>query len=136
MPVKRGEAAAARARALVGSRFRPQGRRREHGLDCLGLVAAAAELPIELMPTGYAMRSEVSEDMLSLTLDGRVEKISIADAGEGDVLLVQAGPGQHHFLILLKDGFVHADARLGRVVETPGAVAWPVVAAWRIMETD
>ncbi|HEX8534218.1 MAG TPA: peptidoglycan endopeptidase [Allosphingosinicella sp.] len=136
MPVKRGEAAAARARELVGSRFRPQGRRREHGLDCLGLVAAAAELPIELMPTGYAMRSEVSEDMLSLTLDGRVEKISIADAGEGDVLLVQAGPGQHHFLILLKDGFVHADARLGRVVETPGAVAWPVVAAWRIMETD
>jgi cell wall-associated NlpC family hydrolase len=134
MPMTRGEAVAARARALVGTRFRPQGRRREHGLDCLGLVAAAANLPIELVPSGYAMRSEVADNMLSLTLDARVERIVIADAGEGDVLLVQAAPGQHHFLVLLKNGFVHADARLGRVVETPGAVGWPVLAAWRILE--
>lgn len=136
MPVSCGEAVAARARALVGTRFRPQGRRREHGLDCLGLVATAGNLPAELVPTGYAMRSEVRKDMLSLTLDDRVERIAVADSGEGDVLLVQSGPGQHHFLILLNDGFVHADARLGRVVETPGAVGWPALAAWRILETD
>jgi cell wall-associated NlpC family hydrolase len=130
------EDVAARARALVGTRFRPQGRRREHGLDCLGLVAVAAELPVELVPSGYRLRSQVPEDMLSLTLDGRVQRIAVSDARAGDVLLVQAGGGQHHFLILLENGFVHADARLGRVVETPGAVAWPVLAAWRIVELD
>jgi cell wall-associated NlpC family hydrolase len=126
----------ARARALVGTRFRPQGRRREHGLDCLGLVAAAGNLPAELIPSGYRLRSEVAEDMFSLTLDDRVERIAVTEAGAGDVLLAQAGPGQHHFLILLEHGFVHADARLGLVVETPGAVGWPVLAAWRIVELD
>ena len=136
MPVTGGEAVAQRARALVGTRFRPQGRRREHGLDCLGLVAAAGNLPAELVPSGYGMRSEAAQDMLSLTLGGRARRIPVSEASEGDALLVQAGPGQHHFLVLLRDGFVHADARLGRVVETPGAVAWPVLAAWRIAETD
>lgn len=136
MPVTLSGSVAARARALVGTRFRPQGRCSEHGLDCLGLVAAAGGIPAELVPSGYAMRSEVAEDMLSLTLDRRVRRIAGADSREGDVLLVQAGPGQHHFLVLLKDGFVHSDARLGRVVETPGLVMWPVLAAWRILETD
>ncbi len=131
-----GQAVAARARALVGTRFRPQGRRREHGLDCLGLVANAAKLPVELVPSGYTLRSEVAGHLLSLDFGGRVERIPTAKAREGDVLLVQAGAGQHHFLILLTHGFVHADARLGRVVETPGAVAWPVLAAWRILELD
>ena len=136
MPVRGSAAVAARARALVGTRFRPQGRRREHGLDCLGFIALAAELPAELLPSGYRLRSEVGPDMLSLTLDDRVAPIPAAEAGEGDVLLVQTGAGQHHFLILLDNGFVHADAMLGRVVETPGAVAWPVVAAWRKVELD
>lgn len=93
MPVKPADAVVARARALVGTRFRPQGRRREHGLDCIGLVAAAAELPVELVPSGYRLRSEVSEDMLSLTLDGRAERIAVRDARAGDVLLVQTARG-------------------------------------------
>lgn len=129
------EAVAARARALVGTRFRPQGRRREHGLDCLGLVALASKLPIDLVPTGYSLRSEATEDLLALTFEDRVKRIPPSEAQAGDVLLVRAGAGQSHFLVLLENGFVHADARLGRVVETPGAVVWPVLAAWRIVET-
>lgn len=127
---------AARARALVGTRFRAQGRRPEHGLDCIGLVAVAVDLPAELMPAGYSMRSVVPEKALGLTFGGRVERIGPAEAGEGDVLLVRAGLGQHHFLVLLDDGFVHADARLGRVAETPGAVPWPILAAWRTLELN
>jgi cell wall-associated NlpC family hydrolase len=127
---------AARARALVGTRFRPQGRRREHGLDCVGLVALAGKLPVELVPTGYSLRSKAAGDLLALTFDGRAKRISPAEAGAGDVLLVRAGAGQDHFLVLLENGFVHADARMGRVVETPGAVPWPVLASWRIMELD
>jgi murein DD-endopeptidase / murein LD-carboxypeptidase len=131
-----GEAVAARARALVGTRFRPQGRRLEHGVDCLGLVALAANLPIELVPSGYALRSEAAENMLSLTFENRVARIAVNAARVGDVLLVQAAAGQHHLLILVEDGFIHADARLGRVVQTPGSVAWPALAAWRILELD
>jgi hypothetical protein len=65
-----------------------------------------------------------------------VTRIEAGEARAGDVLLVRAGFGQDHFLILVEDGFVHADARLGRVVETPGALAWPVLCAWRIVEVD
>jgi hypothetical protein len=67
---------------------------------------------------------------------GRVRAIDTSEAGEGDVLLVQTGMGQHHFLVLVKGGFVHADAGLGRVVERPGSVPWPALAAWRIRGAD
>jgi hypothetical protein len=117
---------------MVGIRFRPQGRSREHGLDCLGLVALAGNLPLDLIPTGYRLRSEAREGDLAMRLGGRVERIPAAAAGEGDVLLVRAGMGQYHFLILLRESFVHADARVGKVVETPGTVPWPRLAAWRI----
>lgn len=125
-----------RARALVGTRFRPQGRNAEHGIDCLGLVAIAADIPPELVPSGYTLRSEVGEEMRSSTFAERVAPVPVCEAGAGDVLLVRAGAGQHHFLILLEKSFVHADARLGRVVETPGRVRWPALAAWRVLERD
>jgi hypothetical protein len=65
---------------------------------------------------------------------GEIARIEAVEAGSGDILLVQAGPGQHHLVVLVENGFVHADAGLGRVVERPGAVIWPVLAAWRIRE--
>lgn len=123
---------AARARALIGTRFRPQGRRPEHGLDCVGLAGLAAGIPPSELPTGYRLRSEAGAfeaDRL-----GQAVKIDAAEAGTGDILLVQAGPGQHHLLVLVEGGFVHADAGLGRVVERPGVVPWPFLAAWRIRE--
>ena len=50
----------------------------------------------------------------------------------GDLLLLAPGPYQHHLAILTDRGFVHADAGLRRVVETPGWPAWPLVGAWRM----
>ncbi|MGS1015580.1 peptidoglycan endopeptidase [Allosphingosinicella humi] len=129
---KRGAVVAARARALVGTRFRPQGRRPEHGLDCVGLAGLAAGVPAAELPTGYRLRSEMGAFEAD-RLD-EAAKIDVAEAESGDILLVQAGPGQHHLLVLVEGGFVHADAGLGRVVERPGAVPWPVLAAWRIRE--
>jgi hypothetical protein len=102
----------------------------------VGLVAAVGDLPAEMIPTGYRLRSEVGEAALAMCFGGRVRRIAREDAREGDVLLVQASWVQHHFLVLVEDGFVHADARLGRVVERPGAVPWPVLAAWRIRGAD
>lgn len=127
-------AAAARALALVGVRFRPQGRRPEHGLDCVGLAAAAAGLPPGAVPAGYALRSRVATEQLNLDFDGRVRAIDPADARSGDILLAEGLMRLHHFLVLVEGGYVHADARLRRVVLTPGAVPWPVAAAWRVVE--
>jgi cell wall-associated NlpC family hydrolase len=129
-----GAEAVARARALVGIRFRPQGRQPEHGLDCLGLVAKAAGIPEEEVPRGYRLRSQVPEEAIRSTFGNRVRPIEPQQAGVGDVALARAGAGQHHLLILTGDGFIHADARHGRVVETPGSPEWPLIAAWQVVE--
>lgn len=130
----RGAIVAARARALVGTRFRPQGRRLEQGLDCVGLAGLAAGIPASELPTGYRLRSEAGAMLGEADRRGEAARIDVTEAGSGDILLVQAGPGQHHLLVLVEGGFVHADAGLGRVVERPGAVPWPSLAAWRIRE--
>ena len=124
----------ARARALVGTPFRPQGRSPEHGLDCLGLAAEAGAIPRHLIPSDYSLRSSVPDDLLGFELHGKLRPIEVAEASPGDVLLVQAGMRQQHFVLLVVGGFIHADLRLGRVVETPGPVPWPVRAAWRFQE--
>lgn len=131
-----GRVAASRARALVGTRFRPQGRRPEYGLDCLGLAAAVAGLPEELLPSGYALRSEAPDELLIETFGGRLRRIEPAQIGEGDIVLAQTGARQHHLLVLTREGFVHADARSGRVVEQPGSLPWQAVAAWSIVGED
>jgi hypothetical protein len=35
-----------------------------------------------------------------------------------------------HLGIMTDRGFVHADARLGKVVETPGLPIWPTIAVF------
>jgi hypothetical protein len=47
------------------------------------------------------------------------------------VLLTRTGPGQLHLGVWTGSGLIHADVGLGRVVERPGAVAWPVLGIWR-----
>jgi len=125
---------AARALQLVGTRFRPQGRNPEYGLDCVGLVGCAAGLPAEALPRDYSLRSEAGEAAMRFAMTGRVATVAATLAGPGDVLLVRCEPGQHHLVVLVDGGFVHADAGLRKVAEVPGAVPWPVLAAWRVGE--
>ena len=125
-----GEAAAARALGLVGTRFRLHGRSADGldcaGLDCVGLVAAARG--ITDVPTGYALRGG-NFDGVAAVLDARMTR---ADGERsGDVLLMQSGPGQWHLAIRHAGGIVHADAGARRVVARPGEPPWPVVAVWR-----
>jgi hypothetical protein len=105
-------------------------------LDCVGLVGLAAGLPPGSLPRDYSLRSLVPDEAFGASFGGRVQALPASEAGEGDVLLVRAGVGQHHFLILTDVGFIHADARLGRVVETPEVPEWPALAAWRVREPD
>ncbi|MGQ0660217.1 peptidoglycan endopeptidase [Sphingosinicella sp.] len=126
-----GAATVARARALIGTRFRPQGRSAEQGLDCVGVVMMAAGIGRERTPDDYRLRgSDIDAANAGLAAMGFVRLPS--DRGEpGDVLVAKSGPGQLHAAVLTPGGYVHAHAGLRRVVETPGALPWPVLAAWR-----
>lgn len=127
--MRRSEAAriVARARGLIGTRFRPQGRDPAVGLDCIGLVAAAAGIADP--PGGYALRGG-SAEVLAAGL--RAAGFRPARAMQaGDVLAMRSGPEQLHLGIWTGEGLVHADAGLRRIVERPGVPDWPVLGVWR-----
>ncbi|MEK9209909.1 peptidoglycan endopeptidase [Sphingomonas sp. 2378] len=114
----------AAARALVGVRFRLHGRDPVHGLDCVGLVAAATGRDA---PTGYGWRSGDAGPVSAL-LDAQFPR---GEDAPGAVMLLRAGPGQLHLAIRVSDGIVHADAGLRRVAWRPGAPPWPVLGYWK-----
>lgn len=124
------DAAVARARACLGVRFRPQGRATAHGLDCVGVVMVAWNLPAVAVRGDYRLRAQgFGEIERELAMFFRA--VPVTDAAAGDVLLVDAGREQPHLLIMTPEGYLHADLGAGRVVEVPGAIAWPVRSAWR-----
>jgi len=124
---KMGDAVAARARRLVGVRFRPQGRSAETGIDCIGLVALAVRA--ENVRRDYALRGGSLNDLLQGFRAANMRPVKAAIPG--DVLVLRPGAEQLHLAVVTDAGFVHADAGAGRVVETPGRPGWPVLAIWR-----
>ena len=121
--------AAARAIALVGARFRLHGRDAATGLDCVGVAAIAAGVDA---PTGYAARGGDAARWARAIEARGAERVD--EARPGDVALVDAGAGQFHLAVMTEAGFVHADARLRRVVERPGPLPWPLIGLWRMRE--
>jgi murein DD-endopeptidase / murein LD-carboxypeptidase len=116
----------ARARALVGARFRMHGRG-EDGLDCVGLAAAALGRPAGA--GDYPLRGG-SLGRLETALRTAGLK-PVAAPAAGDLLVMAAGPGQLHLGIWTGAGLIHADAGLRRVVERPGPAPWPILSVWR-----
>jgi cell wall-associated NlpC family hydrolase len=116
------------ARTLIGVPFRLHGRAPELGLDCVGLVAIAYGLS-ENVPTGYSLRSR---DLAHWERVIRAQGFVSRHAGwrRGDLLLVRPGPAQIHLGVWTGGSLIHADAGLGRIVETPGIPRWPVLSAW------
>lgn len=127
-------AVAEAAEQLVGAPFRLHGRDPASGLDCVGVVGAAlsaAGVWAEL-PGGYALRNTPSGDYRAWAARAGLTPASGA-VEPGDILLVRPGPAQLHLLVAISGGrFVHAHIGLRRVVATPGAPQWPVVAHWRL----
>jgi cell wall-associated NlpC family hydrolase len=128
-----GQAVAEAGRALVGVRFRPQGRDPAFGLDCVGFAAAALEgagirVPV---PPSYAQRGGDRAGVAAQVDAVGLCRIDPASAAEGDLLLMETGPAQYHLAVRTHAGFVHADAGLRRVVEVPGLPRWPLICAWR-----
>ncbi|MFS0737169.1 peptidoglycan endopeptidase [Sphingomonas sp. 1P06PA] len=118
---------AERAGMLVGTRFRPGGRDPAHGLDCVGLAAAACGVE---MVRAWG-RSGPIEPIAAAMAAAGLRAIDLAAAGAGDVLLVRAGARHWHLIVRTESGFIHADALLGRVTAVPGPVPWPIAGAWR-----
>jgi hypothetical protein len=117
----------AAARACLGVRFRLHGRS-QAGLDCVGLAALA--YGHDRIPAGYALRGGDPEQVARV-----IEGLGFTSASGGpcpaDLLLLLVGPHQLHLAICSDRGFIHADARLRRVVEVPGPPPWPVIGRWR-----
>lgn len=124
------QCAVERARQLVGSRFRPQGRRPDVGLDCVGLVCAAFDIPAAAVPGDYRLRGRHG-GTLDLQLRRFFDAVPVEQQAAGDVGLFGAGPDQVHLAVLTEGGFIHADAGLRRVAERTGAPPWPMLAAYR-----
>jgi cell wall-associated NlpC family hydrolase len=127
-----GAAIAARARALVGTRFRPQGRQPALGLDCVGLAAAAAGVPAERLPGDYALRGQKLARIEQELCDLGCVPVPGGAAEPGDVVVCDAGPAQFHLAVATGEGFVHADAGLRRVIERPLPLPWPALSVWRM----
>ena len=124
----------ASARRCVGAPFRLQGRDVAMGLDCVGVAAIAMNK--SLPPATYAMRGRYRDDIASAVSEMGLREVFPGEARSGDLLMVEPGPGQLHIIVMTPTGFVHADARLRRVVETPGRPGWPILCAWRGCEDE
>jgi hypothetical protein len=116
----------ARARALIGTRFRLHGRDPATGLDCIGVVACAAGIQAR---TGYALRGgDPREIEAALRAAGFVR---VGDAASGDILVCRPGVGQLHLGVKTATGVIQADLALRRVIERPGPPQAEVIGTWR-----
>lgn len=119
-----------RARALVGCRFRRQGRDPRLGLDCVGLIVTTFDVPTDEVPHDYRLRA-CGDDRLKRELERHFRRVRPSTARSGDVLLFTVATSRPHLAVLTDRGFVHADARARRVVETPGAAPWAIDSVYR-----
>lgn len=120
---------AARARALVGTRFRAQGRSQE-GLDCVGVVLSTFDIAAEGVRADYTPRGSHLAELRGQLLR-HFRKVSKSASAAGDVMLLEAGEQQPHLAVRTDRGFVHAHAGVRRVVETPGMPEWPLLGVYR-----
>lgn len=127
------EAIVRRARSVLGTRFRPQGRCPREGLDCIGLAAFAAGVPRDALPADYVLRGgdagRIGEEL------ARCGFVPVAGgARPGDIGVYAPGPAQLHLAVLTGATLIHADAALRRIVERPLPAPWPPVGLWRLSE--
>jgi cell wall-associated NlpC family hydrolase len=130
-------ALAAAAQCLIGAPWRLHGRDPDHGIDCIGLFAAAmarAGAPV-VLPSGYPLRlTRIDAWLPDPGLLGFGAATGAAEPG--DVLMICPGPAQFHLAIAaagLPVSWIHAHAGLRRVVQTPALPAGPIHGHWRAL---
>ena len=124
-----------RARQLVSTQFRPQGRDPRFGLDCVGLVIAAHDVSPNIGRADDRLRGDHWHELLEILLS-LFGPVATEDLQPGDVLLLKVRADQPHLAIATDRGFIHADCRAGRVVECGGQPPWPVAGVLRRLHSD
>jgi hypothetical protein len=125
-----GDAIAARAMAQIGTPFRLHGRTPRVALDCVGLVAHAIGAHDVIID--YSLRGAKLPEILSYMDKSGLRLVGdLTDVRGGDVAIVACTPRQFHLMVCAMDGWVHSHAGLRKVVHTPGASPWPIVALRR-----
>lgn len=122
----------AAAEALVGARFRLQGREAATGLDCVGVIMAAhAAAGVRLtVLDDYALRGfglQRAEAALACAGFDRVKSMIVP----GEVGLFALPARQLHLALLAPGRLIHADAGLRRVVIAPAARLPEAASRWR-----
>lgn len=120
---------AARARALVGTRFRPQGRS-EEGMDCIGVVLATFGISPDQVRRDYRLRGNDARELRE-QLERHFRRVPKVQLRSGDVMLFWINERQLHLAVKTMAGFVHAHAGIKRIVETPGDPHWPLIGVYR-----
>ena len=120
---------AERARALVGTRFRPQGRD-ANGLDCIGVIVATFGIDADQVRRDYKLSDDHRSDVRKALLE-HFRKVPRTWLRPGDLILMSVGDRQAHLAVRTDVGFVHAHAGIRRVVETPGMPEWPLLDVYR-----
>ena len=122
---------AERARALVGTPFRLQGRGElACGLDCVGVAIATYGLPVEKVRRNYRLRGDHADEIVDF-LSEDFRRVPSARLRPGDLMLMRVSDDQLHLGVRTDCSFVHAHAGLRRAVETPGLPEWPMLGAYR-----
>lgn len=129
------------ARTWLGTPFRHQGRN-SSGLDCAGLVLVTAKAvnrcPPEFDDRNYARLPR--PDRMKAVLDSNMDRISRADANNGDVVYMTNYLVPQHLAILTDIGLIHAFEEIGKVVEHEFDELWSrdsrIVAVYRLREVN
>ncbi len=134
--IDRARAAIAdRAMAQLGTPFRLFGRTPGKALDCVGLALCALgpHTPVGAERWRYSLRGDQLHKARDCFSDSNFSEVSAAGRRlSGDIVLAAPAPSQLHFMICAADGWVHADAGLGRTVLRPGPLPWPAPCIWRL----
>ncbi len=131
MTLVAGDGIAGRAMTQLGTPFRLHGRTPGVALDCVGLAAYAVNL--KHIPSDYSLKGVKLTNILSYMDSIGLHSLRDAtDIRSGDVAIVTCAPRQFHLMIRAADGWVHGHAGLRKVVHTPGASPWLIVAVRRM----
>jgi len=123
------------AQALIGVRFRLQGRDAATGLDCVGVIIAAyAAVGVRLDCLGdYPLRGVSLAQALARFAALPLRRVEGARRA-GDIGLYALPARQLHLALLDEDRLVHADAGMRRVAEAPLMRLPEPDVRWRLME--
>lgn len=127
----------AAAEALVGVRFRLQGRDAATGMDCVGVIVAAfAAVGVRLAALDdYTLRG-VSLRRAEAGLEAAGLRRTRGPILTGDVGLFALPARQLHLALLAPGRMIHADAGLRRVAAAPANRLPEAASRWRWVEWE